>query len=167
MELLGEIKDGDYSLHNPDIKMRKAARAILFDDQDLMPLLFVEKFDYYKIPGGGIEGDESTYNALIRECREEVGCEIDVLGEVGKTQEYRHEWNEYQKSYCYYGKIVSKGLPNFSEKEIKSGFRVIWVILDDAIRLVKNAKPKNYAGRHNQKRDTIFLEKMKEIKTHQ
>lgn len=158
MELLKEIKDQDYS-SDTTWKIREASRAILFDENDLIPLLFVSKYNYHKLPGGGIDEGEDKSQALVRECLEEVGSEIEVNGEVGKIIEFRSKWDLKQISYCYYGKIISKGDPDFTKKELSQGFKIVWLPLKEAIFQVENDKPKNYEGSFIQKRDLWFLKK--------
>lgn len=43
------------------------------------------KYDYYKFPGGGIEGGETPVDAMIRETREESGLVVipDTVKEYG------------------------------------------------------------------------------------
>ena len=162
MKLLKEIKDRDYS-SDTTWKIREASRAILFDKNDLIPLLFVAKYNYHKLPGGGIDEGEDEAQALIRECLEEVGSKIKVNGEVGKIIEFRSKWDLKQISYCYYGKIISKGKPDFTEKELSQEFKIVWLSLKDAISKVEKDKPENYEGSFIQKRDIEFLKKAEQI----
>lgn len=162
MELLKEIKDQDYS-SDTTWKIREASRAILFDENDLIPLLFVSKYNYHKLPGGGINEGEDKSQALIRECLEEVGSRIEVNGEVGKIIEFRSKWDLKQISYCYYGKIISKGDPDFTEKELSQGFNIVWLPLKEAIFQVENDKPENYEGSFIQKKDLEFLKKAEQV----
>jgi hypothetical protein len=53
MKLLREIKDKDFDKVS-GWKLRGASRAVLFDSKGLVPLLFVSKHNYYKLPGGGM-----------------------------------------------------------------------------------------------------------------
>jgi 8-oxo-dGTP diphosphatase len=163
MELLNELNDLKSSDNESTFKNRKASRVILFDEDNLIPLLFVSKYNYHKLPGGGIDEGEDRDAALIRECLEEVGSEIEVSGEVGKIVEFRSKYKLRQISYCYYGKIISKGEPDFTEKELSQGFKVIWLSLDDAISQVENDNPEGYTGSFIQKRDLVFLKKLKQI----
>jgi len=163
MELLKEIKDKEFPKDMSTLKIREAARAVLFDEKGLVPLLFVSKSNYHKLPGGGIEPGEDRIKALIREVKEEVGSEIEVTGEVGEIIEFRSKFNLKQTSYCYLGKIISKGKPDFTEDELKQGFKIVWLPLDEAISKVENDKPKNYGSSFIHKRDLVFLKKAKQI----
>lgn len=93
MKLLKEITDKEWPKDKSVLKARKAVRAVLFDENNLIPLLFVSKYNYHKLPGGEIDDGESKIKALIREVLEEVGSKIEVMGEVGKIIEFRSKWN--------------------------------------------------------------------------
>jgi len=139
---------------------RQATRAVVFDKEKNIALLFVSKKSFYKLPGGGIEPGESIENALHRECIEEIGTKIEVTGEVGSVIEYRKRYNLVQESFCYLARIVGeKGEPHFEEDEIADGFQIKWMPLAEAIRLVKlNPLPTDYEGPFIQNRDLILLE---------
>jgi len=64
MELLKEIKDKKFPKDQATLKIRKASRAILFDENGLIPLLFVSKYNYHKLPGGGIDAGEKQSNSF-------------------------------------------------------------------------------------------------------
>ena len=72
MELLKEITDTKFPETELGIKIREASRAVIFDENELIPLLSVSKFNYHKLPGGGIETGENKEKALTREAKEEV-----------------------------------------------------------------------------------------------
>ena len=163
MKLLEEIKDQEFPKDKSKLKIREASRAILFDKNNLIPLLFVRKYNYHKLPGGGIDKKESRLRALVRECFEEVGSKVKANGEIGKIIEFRSKWNLKQTSYCYYGEIIYKGEPNFTQKELDQGFEIVWLSMKNAIAKIKNDKPKNYEGSFIQKRDLKFLEKTENL----
>ncbi len=142
---------------------RSAARAVLLDENGLVPILFVSKYNYHKLPGGGIEEGEDEKRALDREVEEETGCKAEIDGETGKVTEYRSKWNLFQTSFCFLGKIIKKGEPKFTKGEINDGFKLIWISIDDAIKTLKNDRPSDYEGNFIQKRDLVFLEEAKKL----
>ncbi len=170
MELLKEIKDDLYPHEDSNVTLREAARAVVFDDQECIPLLFVAKHQYHKLPGGGIETDEGKIEALRREVREETGCEIEVNGEVGIIIEYRSGKNfshgdVKQTSYCYYGRVGTKGTPEFTEGELADNFQLQWMTLDQAIAVLEHDTPNNFEGTFITERDLVFLQKVKSVRS--
>ncbi len=168
MKLLKTIKDSDIfpelktGIEVEEYKERKAARAIIFDQEKNVAILNVSKSGYYKLPGGGVEEGEDMIEALHRECIEEMGCSVKVEGEVGQIIEYRNQNSLRQVSSCYTARVDgSKGNPDFEQGEIDEGFQGMWVTLDEALDLMKQSKPTTYDGKFIMVRDSCFLEAVK------
>ena len=114
---------------------RVAARAIVFDENNLIALLHVSKEKYYKLPGGGIEELEDYKKALARECLEEIGSSVDIVSELGSIVEYRKIFNLKQISYCYLAKLKGKkGVPVFTKEELEKGFKPVWLSYEEALK---------------------------------
>ena len=144
--------------------VREAARAIVFDDNKLVALLHATKNHYYKLPGGGIEKGENNEEALKRECREEIGCDVEIVEDLGLIVEYRKKFKVKQTSYCYIAKLVGeKGVPNLEPDEIEEGFETVWLSFEDAMNKVKESETLNYASPYMISRDLAFFEAAKEI----
>lgn len=63
---------------------RIAVSALIFDKQDEHILLALRRdIDWWNLPGGGLELDETVDQALSREVREETGLEVEVGQLVG------------------------------------------------------------------------------------
>lgn len=120
--------------------IRYAARAVVVDESGAVALLHARERDYYKLPGGGIEDGEDILLALEREIKEELGCEAEVVNELGQIIEWRDETALQQISYAYLARLKGpKGTPEFTESEIAEGFEVVWASsLEDALRLVES-----------------------------
>jgi 8-oxo-dGTP diphosphatase len=52
--------------------------AIIFDEQQRVLLCHRRDYDFWNLPGGGLEAGESPWQGCIREVREEVGLEVEV-----------------------------------------------------------------------------------------
>jgi 8-oxo-dGTP pyrophosphatase MutT (NUDIX family) len=162
MELITTISDVK-DIESKEFRLREAARGIFFDENNLIPILKVKKYNYHKLPGGGIDHGEEIIEGLKRELLEETRCEINIDKKVGKIVEYRGKYNLKQISYCYLGKITKKSEPNFTQKELDHGFEINWVELNQAIKLISEDNPFNYEGECIKKRDLKFLQKTLEI----
>lgn len=139
--------------------VRTAVRAIVFDKDNNVALLSVSNKNYYKLPGGGVEEGESIQEALQRECQEELGCNIEIISELGELVEYRKQFNLKQISPCYIAKVIGdKGVPSFTEEELKDGFQIKWLPLSDAAALIATSSTDDYEGKlYIVPRDSLFL----------
>ncbi len=140
-------------------RIREAVRAVVVDDKEMIGMLYVSKKNYYKLPGGGVEDGESKINALKRECKEEIGCDVNIIKEVGIITEYRKIFHLKQISYCYLAKVKGKkGIPKFTDKENKEGFSVVWLTYERAIKILAESNASNIEGRdYIVPRDIAFL----------
>ena len=143
-----------------DWQYRKAARAVVFDSENRIGLMHVKNLNYYKLPGGGIEQGEDIKIALDRECEEELGVEIEIIKEIGSIVEYRAQFKLHQTSYCFLARAISeKNVPNFTDEEKSSGFEIVWVEPNEALRLLNLKETSDYEGKFIGERDSYFLNK--------
>lgn len=144
--------------------LRKAARAVIFNDKNEIALLYVSKDNYHKLPGGGFESGEDVETALRRECLEETGSEIEIIDEIGLTIEYRNYKNLLQISYCYIAKSVGElSQPNFDKNELENGFQLVWTGLDEAISVLSSEHPNVSDGKYMNMRELAILKEAKRI----
>jgi 8-oxo-dGTP diphosphatase len=144
-------------------KIRNSARAVVCDSDGNIAILNVSKKNYHKLPGGGVEAGENFHDALKRECREEIGCEIEISGEIGQIIEYRKTFKIQQISFCYLAKVIGeKGEPKFTEDESKNGFEILWLPLKQVQNLFETDFASNDVGKlFIVPRDKAFLEQIK------
>lgn len=138
---------------------RRATRALVFDQERRMALLHATNKGYHKLPGGGIEDGEDMFEALRRECLEEIGCNIGNIRELGIIEEYRNGFKLHQVSYCYIADLVGEqGQNKLEEDEAADGFEPEWMKLEDAIKILESeAGIEHYEIRFMRLRDLTFL----------
>lgn len=166
MKLIKELTNKDVGLKNKKVseyRVRKAARAVVFDKQGKVAILHASKHDYHKIAGGGIESGENIRVALAREIYEETGCTAVVKDEVGIIIEYRDTIKLLQISYCYVAYVKKHGEPHFTKSEKDEGFELEWFSVDEALKKFKKDNLSTYGAKFMSTRDSIFLKEAKKI----
>ena len=168
MKILKTIRDKDLGMDFKDpavYEERKAARAIIFDKNNNVALLYAVNKSYHKLPGGGVEEGEDIIEALRSEVMEEIGCEIENIRELGIIEEFRNKISRDQTSYCFIANLAGeKGIPRLEADEIADGFETIWLNIDNAIETLENEKDmEHYNGRFINMRDKMLLEEAKKI----
>jgi ADP-ribose pyrophosphatase YjhB (NUDIX family) len=112
--------------------------------------------NYYKLPGGGVEGDEDHARAVEREVFEETGAHVAVQGPCFATvEEYRGSL--HQLSHCYHAVVLDEtGRPELTEDEVADGLCHEWVPMGEALEIMAAVEPTSELGRFIKERD-IFL----------
>lgn len=171
MKLIKYISDNILGLSKVELitdeswNTRVAVRAVILDSEGKIALLYVAEYNIYKLPGGGIDENESLDKALNREIKEETGCDIEVDSLVGMVIEKRDQWKLFQVSHCFKTKLKSNGEQNLTEEEKETGFSLYWADnLDEAIKLVKSGKSDRYDDIYIKNRDSAILEELKSNK---
>ena len=160
-KLICKITDTDIggeesNLNNP--RLRLGARGIVLRDDGKIAVFNKSNKNEYKLPGGGIEGDEAPEEAFKREVLEETGCEVEIIKTLGTTEEYKSLNNFKQISYVYVGKVLkdTKQL-NVTEKEKDEGAKLLWETPEKALELIKECFDKLVASKYASIYSTKFV----------
>jgi len=122
------------------MRIRNSAKAIII--QRKMVLLTKNQDTdgyFYLFPGGGQEHGETIQQALIRECMEEVGQQVEI-GELLHVREYigkNHEhasadFDVHQVEYYFISKIVNEIKSNIEPSNPDSHqVGIEWIAIND------------------------------------
>jgi ADP-ribose pyrophosphatase YjhB (NUDIX family) len=118
--------------NDPPERERVGCRAIIIKDNKVL-LSWEERKDVYMSPGGGVEESESLEECVVRELREEAGCEVNPLEHFLVINEYCFE-TCYVSNYfiCEKTGDCSQSLTDI---EIEHGITPVWMELEKAIEL--------------------------------
>lgn len=177
MKILGTFTQKDIFPEKEDNKEkinfedRITGKAIVFDDDKNVALIGTKVNSFYLLPGGGIDQGESIEVGIIRECLEEIGCNVELKMSIGTIDDYRNRDKKHCINYCYTAKLVGeKGELTLTEDEKKNGLHVIWVPLEEAIKILekevgqlKRGEVTFYNTGFNILRDHLFLKEAKRL----
>ena len=137
---------------NGTVGKRPSVRGIIIKENKIA-LMHSLKYDYYKLPGGGIEEGEDLTQTLIREVKEESGLvvkesSIKEFGYVRRIEKGLFEDIFIQENYYYLcdveDNIEEQSLDDYEEEE---KFVLEYTTLEHAIDINSN-------GNHGQKADS-------------
>lgn len=161
MEIICKIIDediGEKSINMGNPNIRYAARGIVLRDDGKIAVFNKSNKNEYKLPGGGIEGNELPEEAFIRESFEETGCEVEILKCLGQTEEYKTQNNFKQISYVFVGKVLKDTNQLYmTEKEKDEGGKLLWVNPEEALELITNCFDKLIASKYESVYTTKFI----------
>ena len=161
MELICRLTDEDIgekivNMENP--KLRLGARGIVIREDGRIAIFNKSNKNEYKLPGGGLEGEEKPEDAFKREVLEETGCEIEIIESLGTTEEYKSQNNFKQISYIFVGKVLkdTKQL-NVTKKEKEEGAKLLWETPKKALELITECFDKLVASKYASIYSTKFV----------
>ena len=169
MKLLKTITHPEYPTLDIETHTREAARVVLVDENEMIPMIYSRKYDVYKIPGWWIDEWESPKVAAMREALEEVWCTCEILWEIWKIEDKRpahiyKKWvNLSQTSYCYNGRVLKKWDINHTESEKERFFEVVWCKSEEVLWKIDSCNPLSEREAISMKRDRAIFEEYLKI----
>jgi 8-oxo-dGTP diphosphatase len=82
-------------------RKRIASGAIIFNQKGELLMVKPSYKDYWSIPGGVVEKNESPYQACLREALEEIGIKIKIQRLVGVFYRYRRDLDDELIQFHY------------------------------------------------------------------
>lgn len=94
----------------------RLAGCVIFDEDRKIYLLHRNKkgMTQWELPGGKVEPGESDEQAAIRELKEEMGVDVQIIVELGDTE---FSEGDIEFSYIWFLAEIKKGNPTIKEHE--------------------------------------------------
>ena len=136
MRLLFTLDAGDYEEGKRPF-VRPSARGIVIRD-GRVAMVYSQKFQHYKFPGGGIEPGETREAAMIREAREEAGLVLDPksvrpYGFVHRIERGGEEPLFIQDNFYYLATATATVPQALDGYEAEEGYALRWMEPREAI----------------------------------
>ena len=151
------------TLEGKTVFTRLATRSISIYEEMIL-LLYTERYDDYSLPGGGLEPNEDKIQGMIRELEEETGAQgIKNIKEFGIYEEYRPWYKsdfdvQHILSYCYTCDVDHElGNSRLESYELKNGMRAVWINIYDAIKHNENTMASSEKKGMSIERETFLL----------
>lgn len=161
MKLICKITDNDIGEKYQELErsnLRFSSRGIVIRNDGKIAILNKSNKNEYKLPGGGKENNESPEETFKREVLEETGCEIEIIDNIGITEEYKSKINFKQISNVFVGQVIkdNKHL-ELTDKEIEEGGKLLWETPEKGLELITNCYNYLVASNYETVYETKFV----------
>ena len=140
MKLILNFEDHEYPFKG-FTHVRPIARAILMNREGKIAIHRIFRDDkfcnqgYYETPGGGIDEGETPEEACKRECREEIGCEIEIIKEIAYVEDAYNLIGRKNQNHYFLARELDLGARHFESEGDQYIQETLWVDVEDAVRL--------------------------------
>ena len=135
-----QLQDNQYPYSGFTHK-RVVSRAFVFDEAGRIALHRIFRDDqfgrqgYYETPGGGVDEGESPNQAVVRECEEELGLEIEPIEEIGIVNDAYNLIGRENENHFFSAKVIGKTRKHFVSDGDQLIQETVWVEPSVALEL--------------------------------
>ena len=134
-------------------KTRVGCRGIIINDSQILVSHEVNA-DYFLIPGGGLEGDETPEQCCVREIREETGYIVKPVCHFLTMHEFYEEY-EYISHY-FVCEIIDQTETALTDLERERGLFPEWKDMSEMLEMY--SRHSDYAPTNEEKRGAYLRE---------
>ena len=167
-ELSIELQDNEWPFEYTDHD-RSIARAICVDGDGAYYFVRINRDDHFgkatliETSGGGIEDGEAPDTAIVRELKEELGAETEVICKIGTVSDYYNLVHRHNINHYFLCRIISFGETNMTQQEIEDfHMSTLKMTYEEAVSEYEKCK-ETPLGRLIANRELPILERAKEI----
>jgi 8-oxo-dGTP diphosphatase len=117
--------------------IHRSARAIILREDSLL-FLHTKTLDYYMLPGGGIEKDETPEQAVVREVLEETGFKSQIIKKTLIIKEYFPESTWETHYFLCSINEEEQVLPVFTSEEQDLKLEINYLTIPEALNILDN-----------------------------
>ena len=142
-DILKSFSDVDFGLEDKDMSnsaKRTIVRGIVVDQAGNVAVFNKRVANEYKLPGGVVKDECSTEETFLKEIKREIGCEIEIIEDIGIVVENMAQDDIVQETYVYVGRVLEKGKIDYNNQEIDEFGKVMWVSPEEALKLISDYK---------------------------
>lgn len=120
--------------------IRRSIYAVIFDDKNnIASIKYRDEIGkMYPLPGGGVEDGEKWKDGLIREAKEEVGCNIKNINPIGSFGSCDNPTMRCFQSIICTAKLLGEPVAPSPTEEYEQGSKLVWVTADEMIKKIED-----------------------------
>ena len=116
------------------ILIQKRIPILVFNADQKIALLMHPTEGYGLLPGGGIEEGETEEDAFVRECKEELGCDVDIISKIGTAVQYRSKDSRRYEIHFFAAQVNGEiGVPTTTQEDELSSV-ITWLSKEDILK---------------------------------
>ena len=142
-DVLKIFNDVDFGLDDKDLsnaKKRTIVRGIVVDQAGNVAVFNKRVANEYKLPGGVVKEGKSPEETFLNEIKREIGCEIEIIEDIGIVEEHMAQDDIIQETFVYVGRVLEKGKIDYINQEVDEFGKVMWVSPEEALKLISDYK---------------------------
>ena len=167
-KLIAELLDTVYKPAKKLTKVRFAVRALCFNALGEIAIIHIKGKDnfgvknYYELPGGGIEENETPEVALVREMKEELGVKVKTIQSLGVVTYNFNLLGLKTIAYCYACTFNGNSKNKWTKVEQAQIDEIIWLKPLALKKRLTSTKVKN-VGKIIHKRELLVLKQWEKL----